>query len=231
MVGWASAGFAEEIELTGLIDLPGCRSACFKLSSKQLEISLHPGERAEGIVLQDLDAQAGWAKFVSQGGATQVWLRSFCAPATPSPFAGRKIVASSRRQQADPNASGGNRVSPALPTIANAEAVASYANPLFNSEATFAGPRSNTGLSEAAKSQIPTGGAGVPENGSSGENVVALNSTTLPANGMEEAAPARLRATKEDPIMTEVERIRMLYGQAGFLAWDLARGQANLPAR
>ena len=55
MVGWASAGFAEEIELTGLIDLPGCRSACFKLSSKQLEISLHPGERAEGIVLQDLD--------------------------------------------------------------------------------------------------------------------------------------------------------------------------------
>ena len=43
--------------------------------------------------------------------------------------------------------------------------------------------------------------------------------------------PQETPAAESDLVLQEVERIRMLYGQAGFLAWDLARGQANLPEK
>ena len=89
-------GAVDGLQLTGLIDSPGCHLACVQNGGSGEQASLRVGERAFGYELKKLDAKSGRALFVQ--GTNELWITLVSAPAlSASPRSQPEVATGFRR--------------------------------------------------------------------------------------------------------------------------------------
>lgn len=220
-----------EIELTGLVEIGGCRMACFRLAPGGEYIALRKGETSRGVTVEELNARSGWALFDFNGAPVRARLSNFCSVRSAVPAQKGEISSSSfgLSDQALPYTHIQVRQSDAPGS--RSELSPEPASPL------------SLGLFGRTQAQPPASSGGqtiAPENSTSGQPLEAEKEPVLdqdpimttpthePGNDRRRAYEAALQS---DPVYQEGEQVKLLYGLQGFLAWDVQRGQAQLEGK
>ena len=225
----ATSALCEEVELTGLIDLAGCRMACFRILHSGATPVLRPGESAEGITLESLDVRTGMARVLSGRRPLRLKLASFCA--LPTKVANNPTLQATRAQNtASPNVGAAEGTPLSLAASAGDRGMEHQPDDTRRftrvAAAGMNAPATGSPATRAPQPQEFSEPVGGPVDGDS--ETIASPGTTAPTNTDK---PVHHPLPENDPAYAEGEQIKMQYGLEAFLAWDLARGQAALEGK